>query len=213
MTAPSVRTVVWLRALLSVAAGVVVGALVIPLLGLVAGILSGWGVFALANVVWILLLIWPMDAVATKAHATVEAPGRRLARLISILGSIVSLGAVLVVSVQAQQLQGVEKYVLAAIAVISVAASWALIQVEYVLRYARMFYAEPYGGIDFNQKADPEYTDFVYFSINLGMTYQVSDTNVGDNSVRRMVIAHTLLSYLFGTVILASIINLVVGLG
>lgn len=213
MTAPSVRTVVWLRALLSVAAGVVVGALVIPLLGLVAGILSGWGVFALANVVWILLLVWPMDAVATKAHATVEAPGRRLARLISILGSIVSLGAVLVVSVQAQQLQGVDKYVLAAIAVISVAASWALIQVEYVLRYARMFYAEPYGGIDFNQKADPEYTDFVYFSINLGMTYQVSDTNVGDNSVRRMVIAHTLLSYLFGTVILASIINLVVGLG
>lgn len=213
MTASPVRTVVWLRTLLSVAAGVVVGALVVPVLGPVAGILSGWGTFALANVIWILLLIWPMDAAATRAHATVEAPGRRVARLISILGSVISLAAVLAVSIQAQQLHGVDKYVLAGIAVISVAASWALIQVEYVLRYARMFHAAPTGGIDFNQKADPEYTDFVYFSINLGMTYQVSDTNVGDNSIRRMVIAHTVLSYLFGTVILASIINLVVGLG
>jgi len=213
MTAPSVRTVVWLRTLLSVVAGVVVGAFVIPQLGLIAGILSGWGVFALANVIWILLLIWPMDAVATKAHATYEAPGRRVARLISILGSVFSLAAVLVVSIQAQQLHDVDKYFLAGIAVVSVAASWALIQVEYVLRYARMYHAEPFGGIDFNQKQDPEYTDFVYFAVNLGMTYQVSDTNVGENSIRRMVIAHTVLSYLFGTVILASIINLVVGLG
>lgn len=67
MTAPSVRTVVWLRTLLSVAVGVGASAIVIPELGLVAGILSGWGVFALANVVWVLLLIWPMDAAATKS--------------------------------------------------------------------------------------------------------------------------------------------------
>jgi len=204
---------VWLRTLLSIAAGVVVGVIVIPLLGFAAGILSGWGVFALVNVVWVMLLIWPMDAAATKAHATFEAPGRRVARLISILGSLISLAAVLVVSIQAQQLQGAEKYALAGVAVVSVASSWALIQVEYVLRYARMFHAEASGGIDFNQQEPPEYTDFVYFAVNLGMTYQVSDTNVGDNGIRRMVIAHTVLSYLFGTVILASIINLVVGLG
>src|SRR6218665_2101789 len=213
MTAPSTRTVVWLRTLLSIVAGIAVGIIVIPLLGLVAGVLSGWAVFALANVIWVLLAIWPMDAAATRVHATIEAPGRSVARLISILGSLISLAAVLAVSIQAQQMPGADRYVLAGIASVSVAASWALIQVEYVLRYARMFYAEPRGGIDFNQKTGPEYTDFVYFSINLGMTYQVSDTNVENNGIRRMVIAHTLLSYLFGTVILASIINLVVGLG
>jgi uncharacterized membrane protein len=213
MTARSARTVVWVRTLTSIAAGVVVGALVVPLLGFVPGVLSGWAAFALVNVVWVLLLIWPMDAAATREHATLEAPGRRVARLISTLGSVISLAAVLVVSIQAQQLHGVDRYALAGIAVVSVAASWALIQVEYVLRYARMYHAEPDGGIDFNQREDPEYTDFVYFSINLGMTYQVSDTNVESNAIRRMVIAHTVLSYLFGTVILASIINLVVGLG
>lgn len=213
MTAPSARAFVRLRILLAFAAGIVAGVVTTPLFGIATGILAGWGAFALVGVIWLLLLIWPMDAAATKGHATLEAPGRRVARLISITGSLVSLVAVLVVLIQARQAPGIEEYVLAGIAVVSVAASWTLIQVEYVLRYARMYYTAPIGGIDFNQKADPEYTDFVYFSIGLGMTYQVSDTNVLNNSVRRVVIAQTVLGYLFGTVILASIINLVVGLG
>ncbi len=213
MTAPTVRTFVRLRAALSIAAGVATSLAVAPVLGVAAGILSGWGAFALVNVIWVLLLIWPMDARTTRAHATLEAPGRRIARLISIAGSLVSLGAVLVVIIQAQDAPGIDEYLLAGIAVVSVAASWMLIQTEYVLRYARMYYGEPVGGIDFNQQEDPEYTDFVYFSVGLGMTYQVSDTNVTSNGVRRVVIAQTVLGYLFGTVILASIINLVVGLG
>ncbi|WP_164233419.1 DUF1345 domain-containing protein [Microbacterium hydrocarbonoxydans] len=213
MTAPTVRALVRLRAVLSIVAGAAISIAVVPVLGPAAGILSGWGAFALINVIWVLLLIWPMDAQATREHATLEAPGRRIARLISIAGSLVSLGAVLVVIIQAQDAPGIDEYLLAGIAVVSVAASWMLIQTEYVLRYARMYYGDPVGGIDFNQQEDPEYTDFVYFSVGLGMTYQVSDTNVTDNGVRRVVIAQTVLGYLFGTVILASIINLVVGLG
>ena len=184
-----------------------------PLLGLAAGVLSGWGVFAVITVVWVLLLVWPMDAEATRAHATLEAPGRRTARIISITGSLVSLGAVIVVVVQAQHAPDIDKYLLAGIAVASVASSWTLIQIDYVLRYARMYYADPVGGIQFNQDEDPEYSDFVYFSLGLGMTYQVADTNVTRNEFRRVVIAQTVLAYLFGAVILATIINLVASLG
>ena len=57
------------------------------------------------------------------------------------------------------------------------------------------------------------YTDFAYFSFGLGMTYQVADTNVRTDAVRRIVLAQTLLAYLFGAVILATVINLVTGLG
>lgn len=213
MSAPSARAFVRVRAVLSILCGAAAAAVAVPLLGFAAGILSGWGVFALVNVIWVLTLIWHMDAEATRQHATIEAPGRRIARLISILGSLVSLGAVLVVIIQAQKAPGVEEYVLAGVAVLSVASSWALIHTEYVLRYARMYYSDPVGGIDFNQEEDPEYTDFVYFAVGLGMTYQVSDTNITRNGFRRVVIAQTVLGYLFGTVILASIINLVVGLG
>jgi uncharacterized membrane protein len=103
----------------------------------------------------------------------------------------------------------VQSFLLAAIAVVSVTASWALIQTDYMLRYARLYYAEEEGGISFNSDEEPMYTDFIYLSVGLGMTYQVADTNVKTNRIRRVVIAQTLLAYLFGAVILATVINLV----
>lgn len=213
MTALTVRSIVRLRVIASLVSGAGVGVATAFPLGPAAGVLAGWGAFALINVVWVLCLVWPMGPTETHDHATVEAPGRRVARLISIVGSLVSLAAVLSVIVQAQHEPGIGEYVLAGIAVVSVATSWLLIQVDYVLRYARMYYAEPRGGIDFNQEEPPQYTDFIYFSLGLGMTYQVADTNVTTNAIRRVVIAQTALAYLFGTVILATIINLVTGLG
>lgn len=192
-----------------IATGVVVGRIA----GLAAGLLSGWGMGALITVVWILVVVWRMDAVATRAHAQREDPGRRVARVISVIGSVASLAAVAAVLLQASTLGRVEGFVLAAIAAGSVIASWALIQVDYMLRVAREYYAEPVGGISFNQAEDPMYTDFVYFSVGLGMTYQVADTNVQTNQIRRLVIAQTMLAYLFGAVILATVINLVSNLG
>ncbi|KRA23805.1 hypothetical protein ASD65_04745 [Microbacterium sp. Root61] len=192
-----------------IATGVVVGRIA----GLAAGLLSGWGMGALIAVVWILVVVWRMDAVATRAHAQREDPGRRVARVISVIGSVASLAAVAAVLLQASTLGRVEGFVLAAIAAGSVIASWALIQVDYMLRMAREYYAEPVGGISFNQAEDPMYTDFVYFSVGLGMTYQVADTNVQTNQIRRLVIAQTMLAYLFGAVILATVINLVSNLG
>ncbi|UNK69830.1 DUF1345 domain-containing protein [Microbacterium sp. H1-D42] len=195
--------------LLGIAAGVGMGAVFGPAVGVV----GGWGALALVNAIWVLLVVWPMDADATRTHALAEDPGRRTARLIAIIGSLVSLVAVGVVVLQARNAPELEGNLLAAITVLGVAASWALIQVDYMLRYARIYYSEPIGGISFNQREDPQYSDFAYFSVGLGMTYQVADTNVSTSEIRRIVVAQTLLAYLFGAVILATVINLVTSLG
>ncbi|MDR6865579.1 putative membrane protein [Microbacterium resistens] len=213
MTRISRRHLLRIRALVSVLVGIGAGVATTPALGLAAGILAGWGGVAAVSVTWVLLVVWRMDPAQTRAHATVEDPGHSVARFITIVGSVVSLAAVLVVVIQARNEQGPQQFLLAGVAVLSVAASWALIQVDYMLRYARLYYAKPVGGIVFNQDEDPEYTDFAYFSVGLGMTYQVADTNVTDNAFRRIVIAQTLLAYLFGAVILGTIINLITGLG
>jgi uncharacterized membrane protein len=201
------------RAVVAIVAGVLVAAATAPLLGIVGGLLAGWATLGIVSVAWVLLVIWRMDATQTRAHATAEDPGRRLARLVAILGSIASLGAVAVVIIQARHAPPLLSGLLAGVAVLSVAASWALIQTDYLLRYAHLYYTEPVGGIDFNQDEPPRYTDFVYVSVGLGMTYQVADTDVRDNGIRRIVIAQTLLAYLFGAIILATIINLVTSLG
>lgn len=200
------------RIITSAIIGVVVGLSVGSVLGPAAGSLAGWGAAALVVSVWILLAVWPMDPERTRTHAVREDPGRDFARALSLLGSIVSLGAVALVVLQSNATDHARAGVLAAIAVGSVVATWILIQTDYMLRYARVYYSEPVGGIDFNEDDQPQYSDFAYFSVGLGMTYQVADTNVRSKQLRKVVIAQTMLAYLFGAVILGTVINLVTGL-
>lgn len=201
------------RLAVSCAVGLVAGFATGWLLGLAAALLAGWAAAAIAATTWVLVTVWRMDATQTRAHATAEDPGRRTARLIAVIGSCASLFAVVVVIIQTKHSPPAMAFLLAGVALVSVAASWALIQTDYMLRMAHVYYADPVGGIDFNQDADPMYTDFAYISFGLGVAYQISDTNLTSNDMRRIVIAQSLLGYLFGAVILASVINLVAGLG
>ena len=66
-------------------------------------------------------------------------------------------------------------------------------------------------GIDFNQPEPPRYTDFAYLAFTIGMTYQVSDTSIQNHSLRMATLQHALLSFPYGSVILATLINLVAG--
>ena len=203
------------RGPISTLVGLAAATIAVPPLGLTTGLLAGWAALALVDVVWLLSVLWPMDAEQTRAHATSEDPGRPLARSIALLGSVASLGAVVAVLARSDD-HSVTAFAVAGIAILAVASSWALIQVDYMLRYAHRYYARlaagSPGGISFNQDEDPMYSDFGYFSLGLGMTYQVADTNVQANKFRRLVVAQTLLAYLFGAVILATVINLVSGI-
>ncbi|WP_454138462.1 DUF1345 domain-containing protein [Microbacterium paulum] len=214
--APHLHSRLAVRAPVSLVLGGLAAAIAVPLLGWVAGLLVGWTLLALVNVVWLLVVVWPMDAERTRSYATAEDPGRTAARAISLIGSVASLGAVVAVLVRSHS-DPTTAFVIAAVAIAAVTFSWALIQVDYMLRYAHRYYSNVQdgrrGGIDFNQDEPPMYSDFGYFSVGLGMTYQVADTDVTTNEIRRIVIAQTLLAYLFGAVILATVINLVSGLG
>jgi uncharacterized membrane protein len=97
----------------------------------------------------------------------------------------------------------------AATALAGVFMAWAALHLMYATRYAYLYYTASAGGIDFNSEHPPAYKDFLYFSYNLGMTYQVSDTDVSSPTIRATVLRHSLLSYVFGTSILATTINLV----
>jgi uncharacterized membrane protein len=213
MTEPRPHPTLYVRAAVAFVVGIVVGALVWPFLGLAAGFLAGWAALCITSVTWILAAVWRMDAAQTRAHAISEDPGRAFARIIALVGSFASLFAVAVVLLQTRNTAEFESFLLAGIAVVAVASSWALIQIDYMLRLAHVYYRDPVGGISFNQRDDPMYTDFVYVSVGLGMTYQIADTNLTTNEMRRIVIFQTLLAYLFGAVILATVINLVTGLG
>jgi len=80
-----------------------------------------------------------------------------------------------------------------------------------IVAAATGYYSPPDGGIDFGAE-DPDYADFAYLALTIGMTFQVSDTDLSARRVRRAALHHALLSYLFGTVIVAITVSTVAGL-
>ena len=96
----------------------------------------------------------------------------------------------------------------------TLAVSWLLTQAVFALRYAHEFYANSgakgsvAGGLDFPQEDKPDYWDFLYFAIVLGMTFQVSDVQITSRMLRRLATLHGLLGFIFNTVIIALTVNL-----
>jgi uncharacterized membrane protein len=173
----------------------------------VAALPIGFMVAAATYVAWMWLTIWPMDAQATQEHALREDPGRALMDLLGLITAVASLGAVAVLlTAQDADWQ-------AALSVGTVVCGWAAVHTTFTTRYAQLYYGDKPGGIDFNQDERPRYSDFAYVAFSIGMTFQVSDTNLGNSTIRATALRHSLLSFVFGTVIIATMINLVAGLG
>jgi uncharacterized membrane protein len=173
----------------------------------------GWDVAVAILLGWVWFTVWPMGSDETAAHATREDPTRAVTDIILLAAAVVSLAAVGFFLVQAASAKGAAQDLLAGVGVGTVALSWLLVHTVFTLRYALLYYDGRDGGIDFNQTAPPCYRDFAYLAFTLGMTFQVSDTDLKTPAIRATALRHALLSYLFGAVILAATVNLVAGLG
>jgi uncharacterized membrane protein len=153
-----------------------------------------------------------MGAAATRGHAAREDSGRAVADIVILAAALAGVGAVVLFLLSGSK-SGGGKDIQAAISVAGVAAAWATVHTLFTTRYARLYYQSPPGGVDFNEDDPPRYSDFAYLSFTIGMTYQVSDTNLKTKEIRATALRHALLSYLLGVGIIAVTINLVAGLG
>ena len=174
-----------------------------------AATLIGWDAGALLLVSWIWWAVGPLTPDASQTHAGREDPSLRLTEVILLAAGVALLAAVGLALVRAGQATGGTKAYLITLGIVSVALSWGLVHTVFTLRYARSYYSRPVGGIDFNEEDPPTYLDFAYLALTIGMTFQVSDTNLTTKAIRRIALAHALLSYLFGAVIVALVINVV----
>jgi uncharacterized membrane protein len=213
LTRDATRGVSTTRIAAMVVAGVGSG-LVAALLGLAgSSLVVGWIVACLVYLVWVYAIVFRFDGEEARQHARAEDPNRSVTQILLIVACVGSLGIVAVTVAEAGHASGGRADALAGLAVVSVVLSWILIHTLFMLRYAVLYYQGEEGGIDFNQPEPPDYRDFAYLAFDLGMTYQVSDTTVSNRLIRHLVTRHCLLSYLFGTIILATLINLIAGLG
>jgi uncharacterized membrane protein len=201
------------RVAVMVVAGLVTAALVGTLTRWLYAPLAGWDVAAIIFSAWAWGAIGSFDAARTAVHATREDPGRTVTSLLVLIAAIGSLAGVGVIIALANSAKGATQDLLAGFGVVSVALSWFTVHTLFTLRYAYLYFRGAAGGIDFNQKAPPRYLDFAYLAFTIGMTFQVSDTDIETPKLRATALRHALLSYLLGAVIVASTINLLAGLG
>ena len=198
-----------LRVTCALLGGAVVGAIVSLFTVPSASILVGWDAAVVIYLAWVWSSVWRLDPGVTAQLAKREDPSTAVAELMVVGAGTALLVAVGFALAKAGQVAGGMKAFLIALGLLSVVLSWTVVHTVYMLRYARAYYGEPVGGIEFNEEEPPTYTDFAYFSFTVGMTFQVADTNITSKAIRRVTLHHALLSYLFGAVLLGLVINVV----
>ena len=173
--------------------------------------LIGWDAAALVFIIWIWSSVWPMTEKDTASHALREDPSRTAADVVLLVASVASLAAIVLVLVQAGNSHGAVRLWQIALGAASVVISWTVLHTIYALRYAELYYRDEPGGVDFQGSKEPSYKDFAYLAFTMGMTFQVSDTGFQSTEFRVTALRHALISYLFGTIIVATTINLIAG--
>jgi uncharacterized membrane protein len=203
------------RAVIVAGIGLIVAVVLLWFVTWEMAVVAGWDAAAIV----FLAIIWPMMIRADGSHveqlATREDETRGSARVLLLWASVASLlGAGFALSL-AERESGPPRALLTGFAVLTVALSWTVVNTVYTLRYADLHFRSRAAGIAFGDAAGqerPTYRDFAYIAFTIGMCYQVSDTTVRDPRIRRTVLSHAFLSYVFGVVIVGGSVNIIAGL-
>jgi len=147
------------------------------------------------------------DTDYTRKSATRQDIGGHWVGVLVLLSSAISTVVVVVIFPRVHKEVSLERLLLSVVAIF---ASWLLVHTTYTFRYARKYYqeGEHQGALSFPDDEEPDFRDFAYFSLNMGMCFQVADIVPESRAMRRTVMGHALLSYVFGTGLVAVTINL-----
>jgi uncharacterized membrane protein len=178
--------------------------------------LIGWDAGVIVFLALIFFLYMPRADIARMKEKAIEHDeGGRFILLLTLFAAVASVGALIAELAIGKGSPGVEIRI--ALAAGTVVLSWLFVQVVFALHYAHVYYlAEESGalkgGLDFGECGEPDYWDFVHFSLVLGATSQTADVTFSTRQMRRLGTWHTLIAFGFNTAILATMINLAAGL-
>ena len=195
------------RTFISIAIGIVAFFVLPGSLRLVTRLLISWDIFVALYLVLVYALVFRSGLAHIRRNAVLQDDGRFLILLVTALGAFASIAAI-VLELDTKHRGPPEL----ALAMVTIALSWAAVHTTFALHYAHEFYRGPKpGGLDFpkgHEEEEPDYWDFVYFSFVIGMTAQVSDVGITDKTIRRTATAHGIVSFIYNTALLALTVNI-----
>lgn len=184
----------------------------IALAGGAAGVMIGFDVAAAAFMVSVLPLLRASSAASMRRASRRNDANRAMLLVLSAVTTLAVLAAV------AAELGGAGRPAapLLALVVATLLLSWTFGNTVYALHYAHLYYlagddGEDGRGLDFPRAKEPEYWDFVYFAFTLGMTFQTSDTGIETTRMRKVVLGHSIVAFVFNLGVIAFTINVLGG--
>ena len=176
-------------------------------------IIMGWDTFSFLMIILSWLLFFSTASTDLCSVVEKQDDGLKAIFFIILIAVCSSVFGTLVLMTQKNE-YSVNKIVHTIISLSPIFLSWILLHTIFTIRYAHLYHdhnklntGSNIGGIDFPGKIQPDYIDFAYFSFVIGMTFQVSDITISSKAIRRFVLMHSLISFVFNTIIVALSIN------
>ena len=173
-------------------------------------ILAAWDIaaFLYLGLAWTMLARASIETMQQRAQQ--EDEGAVVILGLTVAAAVASLGAI------GAELAGIHvnepagQVIRLALAGITILCSWLFLHTVFAIHYAHEFYGDhgEGSGLAFPGEPKPDYWDFMYFAFTIGSAAQTSDVTVVSRLMRRLVLIHTVLSFLFNTTILALVVNL-----
>lgn len=185
----------------------------VPVLGMTRGVLTGFDAAALLFIGSLLPLLRQGQAAKMRARAARNDANRAVLLVFCGIVMFVVLVAV------GGELRGRSSVVTIALVVTTLILAWLFSNIVYALHYAHLFYSAgdkdkaggDAGGLQFPDTAEPDYWDFLYFSVTLGMTFQTSDVSIASRRMRRVVTGQCLAAFIFNLGVIAFTVNVLGG--
>jgi uncharacterized membrane protein len=209
------------RLTLSILLGLATGlaCLAIPEMKVSTRLVIGWDALSLAFLGSMLVTMLQHTPTEIRARAAVDDEGRGFILTLVLLAAAASVWAVGAELGFAKDSKGLMKALRIGLAFGTVIASWFMVQMIFALHYAHEYYgvdeddgARDAGGLDFPGDKEPDYWDFLHFSIVIGAACATADINFTSKGLRQLGTLHSLVAFAFNTVIVALTINLTAGL-
>lgn len=147
----------------------------------------------------------------TQQKASREDENRTTIFFLVVLATFAGLMAVFILLSKTDN-NGASRWLNIVFAMLGMFLSWILVHTIYTAHYAHLYYQREQKGLTFPNQDDPDFLDFAYYSFVIGMTFQVSDVSITSKKMRQLTLAHSLISFVFNTCIVALTINAVAGL-
>ena len=202
------------RLLASIAAAVILYFVLPDRLPWLTRLLISWNSWVLLYVALIYQLMANMDAKAISKKYEPEDQAAPLILIISIIGAIMAMASIVAVLSGLEGVSSSEKSLHIALAALTVVDTWVLIPTMFTLHYADMFYSvsAKERPLRFPDSKDPLFWDFAYFSFTISAACQTADVSTAQGTIRKVVIAHSVLAFFFNASILGFAINVTAGL-